>query len=657
VAERYGPPNHDKWHRAALTWNDWPVDVSFLNDGHRPAGVHGRVKVVGDRLEFEDGTPARFWGTNVTAQALFLGTNDDIEQQAKRIAALGYNLVRIHHHDVAWIRDNVLDISDGTTQRLNKESLDRLDWWVKCLRDEGIYIWFDLHDGRRFLPGDGIPAFDELQSALEGGGSGFNYVNPRIETLMQRFAKQYLDRRNKYTGTKVAKDPAVLGVLVTNENDLSDHFGVQFLPDKPYPQHRALFEELAKTVIAEQGLVEREAMKLWLPGSPKYLLAELQHRFGERARKHLRGLGVQAPIVTTSYWGRDKLYGLASLADGDVIDVHSYGEAEALSTNPRFESTWIHFIATAQLVGRPLTVSEWSVPQPARDRFTAPLYAASIAALQGWDAMMAFNYNMGPTAEPTRTNKWVQLNDPAQLALVPTAALLYRRGDVRRAEKTYVLRPGRDEIWGAARNAENSATIRTLAEQSRIMLELPKLREVPWAHTPAGPGGTTVVTSLDRDFTRRGSHAVVSDTTELRRDWVAGVQTIDTPLTQAASGWIGDKEIVLTDVIIEVDTPKAAVALTSLDGKPLALSRSILVTAVARSHPDGGGYVSEPVKGRIRLRSEAGALGLTALSSRSRVSLTPPSRPPDAAERDGDVQVFTLPDGLATHWFLLHPPP
>ena len=396
IAERYGPHKPDAWHSGALQWDDWPVDLSFLNDGHRPAGVHGRVKAVGDELQFEDGTPARFWGTNVTAQALFLGKDDDIKRQARRIAALGYNLVRIHHHDVGWIRKNVFDTADGTTQRVNKDALDRLDWWMKCLRDEGIYVWLDLHDGRKFLPGDGIPAFEELQRAQDGEGRGFNYVNPRVESLMERFATQYLDRRNKYTGTKVAEDPAVLGVLVTNENDLSDHLGVQFLPDKPYPRHRELFEKAAKGVIADMGLSKRDAMKLWLPGSPKLLLAELQHRYGERAKKHLRGLGVKAPMVTTSYWGRDKLFGLAALADGDVVDVHSYGEAEALSTNPRFEANWIHFIATAQLVGKPVTVSEWSVPVPARDRFTAPLYAASIGALQGWGRDDGVQLQHGP---------------------------------------------------------------------------------------------------------------------------------------------------------------------------------------------------------------------------------------------------------------------
>ena len=43
----------------------------------------------------------------------------------------------------------------------------------------------------------------------------------------------------------------------------------------------------------------------------------------------------------------------------------------------------------AQVADKPMAVTEWNVPYPAKDRFMAPLYAASIAALQGWDAMLA----------------------------------------------------------------------------------------------------------------------------------------------------------------------------------------------------------------------------------------------------------------------------
>ena len=107
VEERYGPEDRSAWYPQTLEWNRWPVDVGSLNE--RPAGTHGRVKAAGDHLVFEDGTPVRFWGANVQAYALFHGSKDDIKNQARRIAALGFNLVRIHHHDSDWVEPNVFD--------------------------------------------------------------------------------------------------------------------------------------------------------------------------------------------------------------------------------------------------------------------------------------------------------------------------------------------------------------------------------------------------------------------------------------------------------------------------------------------------------------------------------------------------------------------
>ena len=49
-----------------------------------------------DKLVFEDGTPVRFWGTNLTAYALFGTTRENVRLQAHRLSELGFNLVRIH---------------------------------------------------------------------------------------------------------------------------------------------------------------------------------------------------------------------------------------------------------------------------------------------------------------------------------------------------------------------------------------------------------------------------------------------------------------------------------------------------------------------------------------------------------------------------------
>ena len=81
VPERFGPEDLVAWPSNIMDWRTSPVDLSFLNAAEKPAGKRGFVKAVHDALVFEDGTPARFWGTNLTAYSLF-GTirREDVTQ-------------------------------------------------------------------------------------------------------------------------------------------------------------------------------------------------------------------------------------------------------------------------------------------------------------------------------------------------------------------------------------------------------------------------------------------------------------------------------------------------------------------------------------------------------------------------------------------------
>ena len=162
--ERFGLADPAKWPDDQLDWRTSPVDLSFLNAAEKPAGKRGFVKAVGEQLMFADNTPVRFWGTNLSAYSLFKTPDEEITKQAKRLSALGFNLVRLHHHDSPWVSPNVF--GDGTlirdTQQLNAESLRKIDLWVKSLKDEGIYVWLDMHVQRALTANDNIYAFDEL---------------------------------------------------------------------------------------------------------------------------------------------------------------------------------------------------------------------------------------------------------------------------------------------------------------------------------------------------------------------------------------------------------------------------------------------------------------------------------------------------------------
>jgi hypothetical protein len=662
LGDRYGAEVSADWAPDTLPWDRWPIDVGFLNDGDRPAGRHGRVAARGDRLVFEDGTVARFWGTNVVARALFNGERAQIARQAKRLAALGYNLVRIHHHDSDWVKPNVFQ-PGVTTQVLNDAALDSIDWWVKCLRDEGIYVWLDLKVGRTFRSGDQIPGFEELTRA-EATGRGFDFVDPRLHELERKFAAQYLSHVNPYTHLAALKDPAVIAALVVNEDDLTVHFANQMLPSKHNPIHAAMLRALVEKSAATLNVPVGEAMRFWAPGPAKLVLADIEAQSFRRWITELRQIGFAGLIAGTSYWGDEPLGSLPSLAVGDVVDVHAYGEAEALSANPRSEANFIAWIGAGQISGKPLTVSEWNVPFPIRDRFTAPLYLAAIADLQGWDAPMIFAYLQQGIGAPPEVHTWSTGYDPALTALMPAAAILFRQQHAREARKTYRFEPSRQTTYAENVSPATSATLRTLVEQSRLVVAPPDLPEVDWddRHGPK-EAGAIVVTAPDRDFIPPGQTKVRSDTDELERDWAAGTETIDTPLTQAAMGWIGGRPISLHDVELRILTPKATVALTSLDHQPIAESRKILLTVVAQVAASPGNklpFLAQPVTGQIVLRS-TGSMSMTPLVSNT----DPAAAAADASrsgswkaipgKRDGDHEVFTLPRLPATHWFLLQP--
>jgi hypothetical protein len=652
--ERYGVEDRSTWYRDTLPWDRWPVDVSFLND--KPAGKRGYVKADGDRLVFEDGTPVRFWGTNLQANALFQGKKEDVALQAKRLAALGYNLVRLHHHDSPWVKPNVFDPFTGHTQKLDDRALDRIDWWIKCLKDEGIYVWIDLHVGRQFTKADNVEGFAEL-SKQQGSGKGFSYVNPSLEKLMHKFAEQYLSRTNSYTGKRYTDEPAIAAVLVTNENDVTYHHGPAVFSEKANPVHSRLFQALARRIAGHRGLPLPGSADLAAPGAAKIVLSEVEYLFDRRAIEHLRAAGLRTLVAPTSYWGAESFWALPSLASGDIIDVHSYGTAESLGANPHFEANFVAWIGGAQIAGKPLSISEWNVEYPSRDRFIAPLYVAAIASLQGWDAPMIYGYAGAALTAPDHPDPRSTWNDPALTALMPAAAVLFRRGHVREAIKTYRLDLSREKLYYERTNPETSVAIRTLVEQSKFTLGLADIPELGWDDgLSARAAGAIPFEDPNKDFLAQGQTFVVSDTGELRRDWGAGVETIDAPLSQAVVGWVGGKHIQLRDVAFDTQTPKAAIAVTSLDGQPIAQSRQMLVTAVGQvaASPDGGlPFIAQPIEATLIVKGTLG-LRLLPLSPGTHPAAGAPSLPGVIEPiRRGNEQIFTLPRGLPTHWYLL----
>ncbi len=647
---RYDPLVPTYWP-ATLAWDRAAVDLSWLNEGDRPAGRHGRVRAVGDALQFADGTDARFWGTNLSAHALFSGTPDAVRAQAQRLAAFGFNLVRIHHQDSGWVQPNVFGRDAPSTLVLDPDAMARLDWWVHCLLQQGIYVWLDLHVGREFSAADGITDYGELvDNEQPRQGKGFAFVNPSIGSRMADHAATYLDHENPHTGRRYRDEPGVVAVLVTNENDLTVHFGRRVLDG---PGHRARYEAAADAFARAHGGTTSELAQPWALGAGKRFAAELEARLFTGAIDRLRADGYRGLVATSSVWGGGA-YVLPSLALGDVVDVHAYGEGEALSTDPRTTPHFLSWAAGAQVAGKPATMTEWNIPIPAWDRFVGPAWVAAVASLQGWDAPMLFAYLSHEPVAPTRMlAQYSSFADPATMAMMPLAALAYRRGDIAPAQQTYVLDLEADALFSTERSAGTSPALRMLAERSRVVVALPDDPALSWDRAYAEPGATPVTDALDVPL---DGDAITSDTGEIRRDFGAGVQTIDTARTQVAQGWIGGREVDLSSLRTRIETAKAAVGIVALDDAPLPRAREILLTVVARAHPPdpvaSAPLRAEPVRGTVWVRSDHARL-------RVEPRIVAPDAPDDVpaivrtVSEDG-WHPITLPD-LPTHWYVLRP--
>ena len=390
------------------------------------------------------------------------------------------------------------------TQNLSPESLQKIDWWIKCLKDEGIYVWLDLHVQRALMARDKIRGFDELPKR-EGltdrdkqpiaDLKGYNYVNDTIAQTMKRFAEQYLGHVNAYTGLAYKDDPAIAAVLITNENDLTGHYGNALLPDKTPTQHIKRYMELAEAFAKQHGLAKEQTWRAWEHGPSKLFLndrATLRPAddrspayFGrEGADRHHQHLGTQWPerLAGLDQWRPDRRPQL--------------WRRRPAGKEPADQRQPVNWLAAAQVVGRPLSVTEWnnewqSDTQPVADRYTLALYVAATARYQGWDALMHYAYSQEPFREQDRSaSNWHAYNDPSQLATLPAAALVYRRGDVREADQSYVFAPTSDTLFNQSISPADSVLLRTAMEKANCRLPCQRHRRCRGcrrAHCPPAP--------------------------------------------------------------------------------------------------------------------------------------------------------------------------
>ncbi len=126
--------NTHNWLPLSKSKNKFFQLIDFKKIIGAPAGTHGFLKTKSDPLEFQDGTRARFWGTQLSSSCWLWNRSKDI-LRANQLLNLGYNLVWIDWGQLA--RQSNLNFHNVKKGNLFWNHLDQL---IAQMNQDGIYV-------------------------------------------------------------------------------------------------------------------------------------------------------------------------------------------------------------------------------------------------------------------------------------------------------------------------------------------------------------------------------------------------------------------------------------------------------------------------------------------------------------------------------------
>ena len=590
-----------------------PVDISFVFKGERPAGKHGFLKVDGDNFRFEDGTLGKFWGVMFNGAANF-PEHDYAKKVARRLAMAGVNIVRLHQLDAEWCIPNIYQMYAGprldNTQTLCEESLDRLDYLIYCLKEEGIYLTIDMVTYRNFKSGDGVVCPEQLGDAARF----YSMYDRTMIDLQKKYIDQIWNHYNPYTKLVYKDDPVFVMCTICNENNLF----VDSSPRKNFvriPYYDNMFRDLFADWLKEKGITDYDPYTC-----PLFSLDDTMTQFKiEQSEKYynemmlcMRDTGVKIPCVVSNWLHSNADVYLNRLSD--FTDMHKYisdwhwSEHEKVSYHKSTTDgeSILGNMARMKIHGKPIFFSEWDMTWPNAYRASAVPMMAAVSCLQNWSGMTIHTYSyanyldridvLGKESSSNtiggiayRDGYFSIWNDPAKFGLFYHAALMLRRGDVQPASKVYGAKFSQMPKL-------NYEAFTSLVERSQVQ-------------TILDDSDTTGIHEvlMDNDIVpREKANRIESDTGEMWRNLARSIGVVDSPRTQIAYGFIGRyagedtrhrkddyMTIQMQDMSVNCYTDFATVALSSLTDDPICETNHMLLSTIGRARNSGAQFDGE----------------------------------------------------------------
>ncbi|MDR1011160.1 MAG: glycosyl hydrolase family 5 [Opitutaceae bacterium] len=612
-------------HKPGPDWAPYAHSVEIAPGGvfdysanlDAPAGKYGALRATqAGHFEFENrpGVRARFWGPNLTFTANYF-SKTEAGRVADRFARSGYNLVRFHHFDRDLVR------AGNNSWELDPEKLDQLEYLFAAMKKRGVHITIDLFSHRFFSDAE-RDAFGVTHKHVSH--AIFKGLVPISEAAWQswaRYAKNLLTHKNPYTGLTWAEDPALIGICPLNEDQLFNRIS----DPEVLALYKKAFVETGAGPAADAG---NRAAPAW-----NRFIIECEIRSDARIFAFLRGLGVKALLTGAN---SQSTQSQAFLREHyDYVDNHAYWD------HPKFpEKEWTAPFAFHQgkatagkvseprqlfatrAFGRPFTVTEFNFCRPNRHRHEGAVLMPAYAGLQDWDALCNFQYakDRESALDGAMDNYFALANDPIGNIGDRLGALLFLRADIAPARNAiaWAARPASafSDQWlrypdafsflglvsriGAFTGEPADVLARARADKAAgiTAVVFGEGKNIPPPDTvPAGayPANDRLHTALLRDGVlpagsiNAGATHFKSDTGEIELNTGAGFLKVVTPRSEL---FVVPARADLTGGIVSItgNTTGAAINVVSLDGKPLAESRRILVTHLTDAIPQGATF-------------------------------------------------------------------
>ena len=297
------------------------IDFSGFGLQDAPAGKYGWLKNVGGRFEFENrpGVEQRFYGVNLCFDANF-PEHALADELVTRLVRHGYNAVRVHHHDGP--RGFTKDVKDG----LNAGQMDRLDYLIaKCI-EKGLYVTTDLYVSR--VPDWKALGLCPTNGAVQLKKGSYKAAVTFLDAAFAdwcKYAKLFLEHVNPYTGRRYADEPALPLLSMVNEGGLNFTWKEIKSTDWFRPVYAAWLARKRAEDPARFASVTNDPSRLSEKSyALKCLTAEIERTSFTRQRDFLRSLGCRA-LFTDCNCGQGGEFLMKVRADlFDYVDMHFY---------------------------------------------------------------------------------------------------------------------------------------------------------------------------------------------------------------------------------------------------------------------------------------------------------------------------------------------